>query len=285
MTYPAPHPTFQRLTLRVALPFALAASLVIPACTTDEASAPIGGAGSAGTSSGGGNSGVSGSVGTAGSLASAGSVGTAGTLGSAGSLGVAGSLGTSGSGGAPGTAGSVGTGGTGGAVGTAGAGGSSGSGGAGGTSGGSATIGGVCMLSAATSTLCEAEDAMLLNPTDGGATPGVATDGSGWTGTGFADFHSGNGGVSWTLNAPQAGTYTITFAYAETEVRDMALTVNGTAAAESPLSFNIGSDWNSNWLADVSVAVVLNAGSNTVEIMVNDGGSGPNFDKVAVAHN
>ncbi|HKY38101.1 MAG TPA: hypothetical protein VJN18_19295 [Polyangiaceae bacterium] len=53
----------------------------------------------------------------------------------------------------------------------------------------------------------------------------------GWTGAGFADMFGSEGVVNWMLDAPQAGSYTLTFRY---KARGgMTLMVNGAVAVQS----------------------------------------------------
>lgn len=123
--------------------------------------------------------------------------------------------------------------------------------------------------------VCEAEEALLT---------GVATvnmTGGGWTGSGFADMNAAEGGMVWFLNAPVAGKYSLTFQYTQDDVRDMTLKLNGTTVLAS-LGFHDSNQWNVGWLADVTVELDLLAGSNAVSLATN-GGSGANFDNVAVA--
>lgn len=132
----------------------------------------------------------------------------------------------------------------------------------------------ICELGAGAAT-CEAERALMSGAT------GLAAQGSGWLGEGFADMFGGEGAVNWVLNAPEAGIYTLTFRYTQQDTRDMSLTVNGVVAAAS-LGFNNTNSWNAAWAADVSQDVTLTAGLNSVQLATN-GASGPNFDSVSVS--
>lgn len=122
---------------------------------------------------------------------------------------------------------------------------------------------------------CEAERALM----SGAA--GLATQGSGWAGEGFADMLGSEGAVNWVIDAPQAGSYTLTFRYTQSDTRDMTLAVNDVVAVPS-LPFNNTNSWNTNWAADVTVDVTLQAGLNSVQLATN-GASGPNFDSMSVA--
>jgi hypothetical protein len=131
----------------------------------------------------------------------------------------------------------------------------------------------ICDLGA--SAACEAEAALMTGMA------GLAAQGSGWTGAGFADMFGAEGVVNWVLDAPQAGSYTLTFRYTQDDTRDMTLTVNGVVAVQS-LAFNDTNSWNSAWVADVSAQVDLTAGLNSVQLATN-GASGPNFDSLSAS--
>ncbi len=132
----------------------------------------------------------------------------------------------------------------------------------------------MCELAGDALTTCEGERALL----SGAAS--VANGGSGWTDLGFADMNGGEGVVNWVLDAPYAGTYSLTFVYTQDATRDMTLTVNGAVAAAS-LAFNDTNSWNMAWASDVSYDVTLKRGINSLQLGTN-GESGPNFDSVKV---
>jgi hypothetical protein len=129
----------------------------------------------------------------------------------------------------------------------------------------------ICDLAAGTP--CEAEAALMTGMA------GLASQGSGWTGAGFADMFASEGVVNWVLRAPQAGSYTLTFRYTQDDTRDMTLTVNGVVAVQS-LAFADTNSWNAAWVADVTAEVDLLAGLNSVQLATN-GASGPNFDSLS----
>ena len=132
----------------------------------------------------------------------------------------------------------------------------------------------ICALSGSAATTCEAERALL----SGAAI--VANQGSGWKDLGFADMNAAEGGVNWVLDAPFAGTYTLTFVYTQDDTRDMTLTVNGVVAAAS-LAFKDTNSWNTAWASDVTYDVTLKKGINSLQLATN-GASGPNFDSIIV---
>jgi hypothetical protein len=133
----------------------------------------------------------------------------------------------------------------------------------------------LCELDAAVETTCEAEAALMTGAA------GLAAEGSGWTGEGFADMFAAEGAVNWVLDAPDAGSYSLTFVYTQDATRDMTLTVNG-VVAEPSLAFDDTDSWNTAWASDVVYDVQLSAGLNSVQLSTN-GASGPNFDSVKVA--
>ncbi len=118
---------------------------------------------------------------------------------------------------------------------------------------------------------CEAEDALI---TGGGV---VLTNAP----VTYVDWQGKEGSLWWYLKAPAAGTYDITFHYAQKEQRDMDVTVNGTKVPNFPV-LKTTPDWNVGWLGDVTITVALKAGVNSLGLATN-GGSGPNFDKITLS--
>ncbi|MBO3744634.1 carbohydrate-binding protein [Streptosporangiaceae bacterium NEAU-GS5] len=120
----------------------------------------------------------------------------------------------------------------------------------------------------------QAEDATLSNAT-------VATNHTGFTGTGFVDYVNATGGfIEWTVTAATAGTTTVTLRYANgTAVnRPLAVSVNGGTA--STRNYNATANWDT-W-ADDTFTVTLNAGSNTIRATATTANGGPNVDKITV---
>lgn len=129
----------------------------------------------------------------------------------------------------------------------------------------------VCALGAT----CEAETASR----GGGVV--VSTLHSGYTGSGFADYPgNGTGYVEWTVNIPTAGTYSLSFRYANggTGDRPMTIAVNGTTAISS-LSFPVTGSWT-NWTARAQ-SLTLPAGP--VRIRATELPNGPNVDSLTVS--
>jgi hypothetical protein len=130
--------------------------------------------------------------------------------------------------------------------------------------------------------LCEAEG-LNLNGVS------VASDHSGYTGTGFAaGFQATGNSLSFQVTAATAGTYQLTTRYAnstggdgQNTTRTLSVTVG--SAAATTLSLPTTSDWNTWGLATVPVA--LNAGANTVTIARGASDSGNvNMDSLAVVN-
>jgi glucose/arabinose dehydrogenase len=121
-----------------------------------------------------------------------------------------------------------------------------------------------------TTKIYEAESAVLSGPV-------VANTKTGFTGTGYADYINASADyVEFTVNAASAGTFPLTFRYANasTTSRPMAITVNGKTVNAS-LDFPPTGDWTI-WKT-VSVSAPLVAGSNKVRATAI-GSSGPNLD-------
>ncbi|MFF4774764.1 glycosyl hydrolase family 8 [Microtetraspora fusca] len=128
---------------------------------------------------------------------------------------------------------------------------------------------------AAATTVYEAEDATL-------SAASVATNHTGYTGTGFVDYDNAAGGyVQWNVSSAAAGPATLTFRYAngKTTARPMDIAVNGATVATG-VSFAGTGTWDT-W-ADKSVSVTLKAGANTVRATGTGADGGPNVDKLTV---
>lgn len=109
----------------------------------------------------------------------------------------------------------------------------------------------------------------------------VASNHSGFTGSGFVDYiNSNNDHVAWSVNVPFSGTYILNFRYAlgRDSDRPLAIKVNGNVVS-SGLGFPATSSWTS-WKT-VSTSVVLRAGVNTI-IATAIGASGANIDHLKV---
>jgi alpha-glucosidase (family GH31 glycosyl hydrolase) len=131
-------------------------------------------------------------------------------------------------------------------------------------------------------TLCEAEQAQLT----AGVT--VASDHTGFTGTGFAaGFEQTGAGLTATVaGVPAAGSYTLGVRYAnaagsdgQTTQRTLSASVNG--AAPVTLTLPVSGSWDTWKVADLTVP--LKAGANTVQISRTSADSGRvNVDSLAL---
>ena len=95
--------------------------------------------------------------------------------------------------------------------------------------------------------------------------------GSGFAGTGWLTAWDKPGYVDWTVNAPAAGTYTVSFHYlAPFLSAKLEVAVNGVAVASPSFATTpiVGGDWTS-WAParDVTVTVTLKAGANHVRLV------------------
>jgi len=122
----------------------------------------------------------------------------------------------------------------------------------------------------------EAEGATLSNAT-------VATNHTGFSGTGFVDYVNAPGGfIEWSsVSADTAGTKTLTIRYANgtTTARPLDISVNGGTA--TTLNFAPTGSWDT-W-ASATVTVSLNAGNNTIRATGNGSVGGPNVDWIEVS--
>jgi hypothetical protein len=128
---------------------------------------------------------------------------------------------------------------------------------------------------AAPATDYQAEDATISQGT-------VATNHTGYTGTGFVDYTNVAGSyVEWSVTSSAGGSTSLTFRYANgtTTSRPMSITVNGTVVSSS-LSFPGTGNWDT-W-STVSVTATLTAGTNTVRATATTSNGGPNVDKLTV---
>jgi hypothetical protein len=106
----------------------------------------------------------------------------------------------------------------------------------------------------------------------------------GFTGTGYLDMGAQIGdAATFSVNAPEAGTYTFTFRYSNggggaNGDRPMSLTVGGSTTTVSFPGTNVDG-WD-NWQT-ATVEVELAAGANTISI-ANTVANGPNIDNVTI---
>jgi hypothetical protein len=108
----------------------------------------------------------------------------------------------------------------------------------------------------------------------------VATNHTGYTGTGFVDYTNATGSyVQWTVSASAAGSvaFTIRYANGTTVNRPMTIAVNGTTVAANQ-AFNGTGTWDT-W-ADQSFTATFNAGTNTIRATATTSNGGPNVDRL-----
>jgi poly(beta-D-mannuronate) lyase len=110
----------------------------------------------------------------------------------------------------------------------------------------------------------------------------VATNHTGFSGTGFVDFTNATGGfIQWTVTVPAAGTASLAIRYANgtTTNRPMDVSVNGKVVAASRAFPGTGS-WDT-WQT-VTVTAALSAGTNTIRVTATTANGGPNTDYLEV---
>jgi carbohydrate binding protein with CBM35 domain/carbohydrate binding protein with CBM6 domain len=110
----------------------------------------------------------------------------------------------------------------------------------------------------------------------------VATNHTGFSGTGFVDYNNVVGGfVECTISAAAAGNAALAFRYANgtTANRPMSISVNGTVV-NGNLAFNPTTNWDT-W-ATQSINVTLSAGANTIRATATTAGGGPNLDRITI---
>jgi hypothetical protein len=138
-----------------------------------------------------------------------------------------------------------------------------------------------------TTTIYEADNATQVSTPGLGMfwTAAATATTYGYSGKGFYDMAGTNDFVQFTVNVPTEGLYPISFRYSQGSSnyagnRKMQLHVNGVLVRPSYdffFTFN-WSFWNYSELVDVS----LNAGVNTIKLLVVDQNGGPNIDHLRV---
>jgi hypothetical protein len=125
------------------------------------------------------------------------------------------------------------------------------------------------------STRYEAETATIVQ----GA---VATNHTGFTGTGFVDYTNVTGSyVEFAVTATAAGSVTLTVRYANgtTVNRPMDITVNGTVVSAGHAFASTGT-WDTWQTATLTIAVT--AGTNTIRATATTANGGPNLDSITI---
>jgi hypothetical protein len=133
----------------------------------------------------------------------------------------------------------------------------------------------ITVISPTTLITLQAEDAVYAGAT-------VATNQSGYNGTGFVDFVNATGDIiKWTVTVPTAGNYELSFRYGlGNTARPLQLKVNGTVVVAS-LAFPSTTLW-SNWQNVISIQT-LNAGTNEIQL-TTIGSNGGNIDELQVTN-
>jgi len=121
----------------------------------------------------------------------------------------------------------------------------------------------------------EAEDAVLSGAL-------LASNQSGFTGTGFADYvNSSRDYVEWNIDTQRTGLYDLKFRYAlASGDRPLAIQING-QPVDAALSFPETGAWSS-WAYATVPSRFLGAGTNIVRATAV-GSSGPNVDHLLIA--
>jgi poly(3-hydroxybutyrate) depolymerase len=131
--------------------------------------------------------------------------------------------------------------------------------------------------SASTSSITIEENTTGFCSVDGS----VASSNSGYTGAGYADTNSATGaGVSWSVNIPSAGTYTLKWRYASTSSRPANLKVNGTTVV-SNLAFASTGSWTT-WVTTGTTSVSLAAGTRVIRLEATTSAGLGNIDNMTI---
>lgn len=105
--------------------------------------------------------------------------------------------------------------------------------------------------------------------------------GSGWQGSGYLNFNSGEGFVKWKFTVPADGLYDISFIYANGGGSDRPMNASvDNIPFNANLSFLPTGSWNSAWNT-VSQTIQLTKGEHVVRLQTK-GYSGPNLDQFKV---
>lgn len=129
--------------------------------------------------------------------------------------------------------------------------------------------------SPSTASIYQAEQAMLYNSI-------LETTNAGYTDSGYVNYNNEYGSyIEWNVNAEKTGAYKLTFRFANgTNVnRAMQVSINNSVAWDS-LDFNstgAWTDWN-----EISIAVNLRQGTNSIRVVAITADGGPNVDYLKV---
>ena len=109
----------------------------------------------------------------------------------------------------------------------------------------------------------------------------ISSTNAGYTGAGYMDINnSGGQGISYQINAPVGGSYSVTFRYANVGSTSAGLTVNGSSGSLSfPRTASL-STWNT-----VTKNITLNAGVNSLRLRATGSQEIANIDSLTVSGN
>jgi rhamnogalacturonan endolyase len=113
----------------------------------------------------------------------------------------------------------------------------------------------------------------------------VDNNNSGYTGAGFANTSNATGnGVTWSVNIPVSGTYTLAWRYANGGGADRSgqLMVNSTTV--SNISMPITGSWTS-WTTTSGTAINLSAGTNLIRLQATTSDGLSNIDYISITGN
>lgn len=110
----------------------------------------------------------------------------------------------------------------------------------------------------------------------------IDADQAGYSGSGFCNTTNAVGAYAeWKVDAPAAGSYTLTFGWANGSTADRTSTVAVNGATAATLPFAPTGAWTT-WTTS-TVATTLNAGVNTIRVTGTTAGGAANLDYVTVA--
>jgi hypothetical protein len=108
-----------------------------------------------------------------------------------------------------------------------------------------------------------------------------AANHAGFTGAGFMDYGGNGTWIEWTtIKVPRAGTYLLTFRYANGSGGNRASTILVNGQSAGFVSFPPTGGWP-KWSTQ-TLSVSLRQGANTLRVLASTGSGGPNLDHVVV---
>lgn len=111
----------------------------------------------------------------------------------------------------------------------------------------------------------------------------TSTSFAGYTGSSFVDFGGNGSYIEWNnVSAASAGSFTLTFWYANGSASNRSCSISVNGASVGTLDFAPYTTVWSNWTS-VSITASLKAGNNIIRLAANSSNGGPNVDKMVVA--